>query len=432
MSKAVDKNLWLVHLVQLKKLFLKLSAYVELYLKQDWSLLPVPDFKLVARSEEITSHLNFMVAAVLLTATHSGKNLEYEKILELVIPSGLRREIQLIQDAFLTALEPKSPKSFQNSPRRTALNINTNNITPRVLFPSNLSSSDSESVTTFTIERTIEEFQEFDIKLQEIHQTDDGGKEDIVSTVVIDTYQYETLMVNETSHNSHDTSEFINLQNEIKLMEIKLSEMDKLLEKSKESEILQVETAQNFAETRLKLSETFQELRELQEKQEYEKIERSSFMAAFDHERQILDDQMEALKKGNDEKLIKIQDLSNEKQVLNDSINQKDEQIQFLQTSHFEKFVEAEEILKDELNQSKLDNSKLVKALRKARDHIINQDSLIKELKTTLQTSESRKSELLTSKDEELRFLRESFETERIAMNRVLTDLGTRIQKSNL
>ena len=126
-SQVVDKNLWLVHLVQSKKLFLKLSAYVELYLKQDWSLLPVPDFKLVAKSDEITSHLNFMVAAVLLTATHSGKNLEYEKILELVIPTSLRKEIQSIQDAFLMALEPKSPKSFTNSPRRTSLTTTVNN-----------------------------------------------------------------------------------------------------------------------------------------------------------------------------------------------------------------------------------------------------------------------------------------------------------------
>ena len=79
-----------------------------------------------------------------------------------------------------------------------------------------------------------------------------------------------------------------------------------------------------------------------------------------------------------------------------------------------------------------MDNSKLVKALKKARDHIINQDSLIKELKETLQTSELRKSELLKSKDEELQFLKESFERERIAINRVLVDLGSKIQKSNL
>ena len=85
--------MWLVHLVQLKKLFLKLSAYVELYLQQDWSLLPVPDFKLVAKSENDTAHLNFMVAAVLLTATHSGRNFQFENILDSIIPSNLRKDI---------------------------------------------------------------------------------------------------------------------------------------------------------------------------------------------------------------------------------------------------------------------------------------------------------------------------------------------------
>ena len=187
-----------------------------------------------------------------------------------------------------------------------------------------------------------------------------------------------------------------------------------------------------MSETQRKLSETFNELVQLKEKQEYEKIERSSLMAAFDHERQIADDQLELLKKEKIDDLIKIETFSNENNLLQDSIIVRDEQIQYLQEVQNENFVEAEEILKTELNQSKLDNSKLVKALKKARDHIINQDSLIKELKETLQTSELRKSELLKSKDEELQFLKESFERERIAMNRVLVDLGSKIQKSNL
>ena len=447
-SQVIDKNLWLVHLVQLKKLFLKLSAYVELYLKQDWSLLPVPDFKLVAKSDEITSHLNFMVAAVLLTATHSGKNLEYEKILEFLIPSSLRKEIQLIQDAFMIALEPKSPKSFPNSPRKTSLvlanNSNISSITPKVLFPSNLSSTTSlefESITSLTIEKTIDEFQEFDIKLQEIY--DSPAEKDDHPLQVVEFINCSITNINvpsgsnpDTSSDTSDTnlynSDLIGLQNEVKLLEIKLSEMDKLLQKSKDSENSQVQTIQNLSETQLKLSEAFEELRELKEKQEYEKIERNSFMAAFDHERQILDDHLEHLKKENNENRDKIEALSNENKNLRESVNEKDEQIRYVQTTQFEKFAETEEILKTELNQSILDNSKLVKALKKARDHIINQDSLIKELKETLQTSELRNSELLTSKDVELQFLRESFETERIAMNRVLVDLGTKIQKSNL
>lgn len=93
-----EKQLWLVHLVQLKKLFLKLSAFVELHLQQDWSLLPVPDFRMVARSETNTGHLNFIVAAVLLTATHSGKHGACQDILTAALSPSIRHAIQDIQD----------------------------------------------------------------------------------------------------------------------------------------------------------------------------------------------------------------------------------------------------------------------------------------------------------------------------------------------
>lgn len=73
-SPQADNSLWLVNLVQLKKLFLKLSSFVELHLKQDWSLMPVPDFKAVAQTTTDSAHLNFVVAAVLMTATHSGRS----------------------------------------------------------------------------------------------------------------------------------------------------------------------------------------------------------------------------------------------------------------------------------------------------------------------------------------------------------------------
>lgn len=85
-SSAVnDSSLWLVHLVQLKKLFLKLSSFVELFLHQDWSLLPVPDFKAVAKADvndPSNAHLNFIVAAVLLTASHSRRNGELLRVFE--------------------------------------------------------------------------------------------------------------------------------------------------------------------------------------------------------------------------------------------------------------------------------------------------------------------------------------------------------------
>ena len=395
-------------MVQLKKLFLKLSAYVELFLKQDWSLLPVPDFKLVAKSDEITSHLNFMVAAVLLTATHSGKNLEYERILELVIPTALRKEIKQVQDAFLMALEPKSPTSqVLNSPRRTSLRTDVDtSLKPRVLFPSNLS--------TLTIERTIEEFQEFDIKLQEIDNPVDKTDAEVTETTEIYdvTATSEITEITEISDIHTSSSSIIDLQNEIKLLEIKLSEMEKLLQKSKESELSQTQTLQNLSETQGKLSEALEELGQLREKREFERIERNSLMAAFDHEKQIVEDQLEVLKKEKNENMITIESMTTENKTLKDTLSQRDELIQLAQT---------------ELDQSKLDNSKLVKALKKARDHIQKQDILIKELKETLQTSESRASE----KDEELQFLKESFERERIAMNRVLVDLGSKIQKSN-
>ena len=80
------------------------------------------------------------------------------------------------------------------------------------------------------------------------------------------------------------------------------------------------------------------------------------------------------------------------------------------------------------LNELQFDNSKLVKALKKARDHIINQDSLMKDLQTELKTFQLQNSEL----SEEISCLKLSYETERNLMNRVLTELGNSIQKSNL
>lgn len=395
-SQSVDKNLWLVHLVQLKKLFLKLSAYVELYLKQDWSLLPVPDFKLVARSDEETSHLNFMVSAVLLTATHSGKNLEFEKILEFVIPTGLRKDIQLIQDAFMMALEPKSPKKLgTNSPRRTSLTptlitaFNTAGITPKVLFPSNL------AVETTTIES-------IDIKLQEIQENYTEVSEDYVSkqeevTISYSVIQNDNLVVQ--SDESAVDENYINLQNEVKLLEIKLAEMEKILQKQQETEASHIKT----------IYETIEEMRNLKERQEYEKLERNSLIAFFEEEKQILTDQIELLRSENDEKLQKFEILKRENQEMQEAKED---------TTKMESLV-------NELNESKLDNSKLVRGLKKARDHILKQDSMIKELKNALDTMEK-------SRNEEIESLKESFELERSEMNRVLIDLGTSIQKTNL
>lgn len=400
--------MWLVHLVQLKKLFLKLSAYVELYLKQDWSLLPVPDFKLVARSEETTSHLNFMVATVLLTATHSGKNVEYEKILEFAIPSSLRKDIQLIEDAFSMALEPKSPKSSTNSPRRTSLTVNNSlGIVPKVLFPSTLSSH----------------IDDLEIKVQDIQETE-VSKTDHQSTTI-------TNIMSETITVTSNSSELIDLQNEVKMLEIKISEKEKLLQKSKDSVDLHAETVKNLAETRLKLFEALEEVCQLKERQEYEKIERYSLMAAFDQERQVLEDKIELLSQENDEISSKLTNLSHENEVLNETIRLKDGKIQELeivQEQSHQQQQEVDQSVINELNESKIHNSKLVKALKKARDHIINQDLLLKELRTALQASELQNSAML----EEVNSLKSSYENERISMNRVLTDLGASIQRSHL
>lgn len=423
---------------------MKLSAYVELYLKQDWSLLPVPDFKLVARSDEITSHLNFMVAAVLLTASHSGKNVEFERILELVIPSSLRKDIQTIEDAFSMALEPKSPKSSTNSPRRTSLTVNNNlGIVPKVLFPSNLS---------FQIED-----DSFEIKVQEIQETEESEEVkiteiideslkisktiEITQSTTIDNYVTASAIVNPTA-NTNSTAELINLQNEIKLLEIKLSETDKLVQQSKEVEESHSESLQNLSETRLKLYESYEEMRLLKERQEYEKIERNSLMAGFDHERQILEDQIEHLTRENNEIFIKITNLQDENKFLKEEIEQKRSKAEELEREQkclyeqeiekrhqFEqerlqkqkRLQEEEQLTLNLLNESKLDNSKLVKALNKARDHIINQDSLIKELREALQESEIRE-----------RDLKSSYEQERTKMNQVLTELGNSIQRKSL
>lgn len=411
-SQNVDKNLWLVHLVQLKKLFLKLSAYVELYLKQDWSLLPVPDFKLVARSDLVTGHLNFMVAAVLLTATHSGKNLEFERILELVIPTGLRKDIQLIQDAFMMALEPKT---VTNSPRRTSLNTtNVTGLTPKVLFPTNLSMSLNENDYK-------EAFEFNEIKLQEIKEelviSDNKDKTkvyieeeeytvDYAEAEIIDSDIPTEVATSPTVETSYQNDE-INLRNEIKLMEIKLEEMEKVLNCQKESEILKTRN----------LFEIIEELRNLKERQEYEKIERNSLMAAFDQEKQILDDQIEILRKENYEANEKLLCLTNENEELKQNQENKKD---FININ-----LHNLQVMTDELNQSILDNSKLVKALKKARDHILKQDSMIKELKENLEESEK-------TREEEIKILKESFEFERNEMNRVLIDLGGKIQRTNL
>ena len=402
-SQNVDKNLWLVHLVQLKKLFLKLSAYVELYLKQDWSLLPVPDFKLVARSDHITSHLNFMVAAVLLTATHSGKNLEFERILELVIPSGLRKNIKLIQDAFMAALEPKK---LTNSPRRTSLtSIDVSGITPKALFTTNLSISVHEEYKESI------EFNE--IKLQEIQEERELSDTNECKEEHTDTKEYvmEVISVQRESEiqNEFEANRKVEAANQsaIILMQRKLEEMEKALNYQKETEAFQTKN----------LFEVIEELRNLKEKQEYEKIEKNSLMAAFDQEKQVLDDQIEILKKELSEAGKKLVTLTIENEELKkDQENRASDQDLGRENIQF---------LTDQLNQSKLDNSKLVKALKKARDHILKQDSMIKELKENLETAEK------TTK-EEIKCLRESFEFERQEMNRVLIDLGGRIQMTNL
>ena len=471
--------MWLVHLVQLKKLFLKLSAYVELYLQQDWSLLPIPDFKLVARSDESTSHLNFMVAAVLLTATHSGKNLEYEKILETVIPSSFRKDIQKIQDAFFMALEPKSPKLSINSPRKTSLTTNnTIGITPKVLFPSNLSTEhgaddiklqeikeeyvDKEDKHVDFVEQVEVIYEQSDHTNESTHDTyhftyenydntystydntystydntystydntyDNYGACDTNNLGNYTTTTSDNTTQNHSSNDNRDSSndnyidnkeDFINLQNEIKLLEIKLTEMEKVLQQQKETEISQ---SKILFETKNILMETTEELRNLKEKQEYEKIERNSLMAAFDQEKQILDDQIESLRNENYENSQKLTNLSTENQNLKRELQEICEIKESEENNNINDINNT--IVVEELNQSKLDNSKLVRALKKARDHILKQDSMIKELKETLEESEK-------SHEEEIKILRESFDLERNEMNRVLNDLGASIQRTNL
>jgi len=131
-------DLWLVHLVQLKKLFLKLSSFVELYLRQDWSLLPVPDFRSIAKGEvaepSTLGQLNFVVAAVLVTILHSsGVEADRPGIgrAQKLVAGALdcltqdkKNIIEHVQDWFLTALEPKA---MSNS------NRNSNSHSPRKL-----------------------------------------------------------------------------------------------------------------------------------------------------------------------------------------------------------------------------------------------------------------------------------------------------------
>ena len=396
--------------MQLKKLFLKLSAYVELYLKQDWSLLPVPDFKLVARSENWTSHLNFMVAAVLLTATHSGTNTEYVKILEFVIPSSVRNDISVIQDAFLLALEPKSPKkSFSNSPRKTSLNlgaINSLDVTPMALFPTTLSIVETGTEIE-KIEAKEEEIaiQQIEIKEQvpKINETDEV--EDLVSVVEADNHSIK----------SDYSNQLIELQNHVKILEIKLDEMEKVVQLSKDRESIHLETQNQLGLLKDRLNELIEELKLTKERHEYEKIERNALMASFDQERVILDEHIEMLRRDCAEKSTKICDLISE----NEALKQKNTN------------TDSDDV-KEELIQANLNNSKLVKALNKARDHIIKQDSLIFELKETLKLTESRYFTDLKGKDEVIEKMKESFLLERTEMTRIVGEIGTKIQRINL
>lgn len=410
--------MWLVNLVQLKKLFLKLSSYVELYLKQDWSLLPVPDFKLVAKSEEVTAHLNFMVAAVLLTATHSGRNRDFEGILDSVIPSDLRGNIQEIQEAFINALEPRS--TAPNSPRKTSLAASTfASITPKALFPppsnllnetngdSNISIEVECVSTTITTTNVIdEEIDCVDVTLQSIleeNREEFEAKELNELAIVVSSSRFHLEHNNELCPSNED---FLDLQNEIKILEIKLSqsqqEKDRLRRNEERHEI-----EMNEIKSLLRNIQT--ESSQMMERWEYEKIERNSLMVAFDQERYNLFEKIDALQQEKNELSIKIQELPVSTPI-SDDLN---------------------ENLLSELDECKRDNTKLVKSLKKARDHIINQDELIKELQTTLQLTESREAELITLK-EELKTVKELHERERNEMNRVLTDLGGKIQKFHI
>lgn len=419
-SQVTDKNLWLVHLVQAKKLFLKLSAYVELYLKQDWSLLPVPDFKLVARSESWTSHLNFMVAAVLLTATHSGTNPEFIRILDLVIPSAVRNDIRAIQDAFLLALEPKSPKkSFTNSPRRTSLNptaVNSLDITPKALFPTNLSIVENAKEVEETEEIRVQQIEIKAVKVQENVETE---VEDLIS--IIDNFHDNKI--------SSSSSELIESQNCIKILEIKLEELEKVVQASRERESIHLETENQLKMLKLRLIEMSEELKSTKERHEYEKIERNSLMASFDQERVILDEHIEMLRRENAEKNSKIHELTSEMELLHKADDTSD--ISHTNYDNYNSDCNNDE-LKEELNQANVNNSKLVKALNKARDHIIKQDSLISELKEALKSTESRYFADLKAKDESIQKLKESYSLERTEMNRIVGEIGVKIQRINL
>lgn len=433
-AKTVDVSLWLVNLVQLKKLFLKLSSYVELYLKQDWSLLPVPDFKLVAKSEDVTAHLNFMVAAVLLTATHSGRNREFEGILESVIPSDLRMKIKNIQEAFICALESRSAAA--NSPRKTSLMSPTQvPISPRVLFSSS-SLSESNATSPCLVQENptednvspkrfeVTEFEDeclVDVTLQSI--IDENAEEKFTEkteVTVTSRFYSET-----TSECSPLNEELVNLQNEIKILEIKLSQNQSEHDQARRSEERQQE---EICELRKLLQSLQSESSQMIERWEYEKIERNSLMVAFDQERHVLYERIDHLQQENEE-------LSKQLQESNESTAQLQEAEQTLikqqLTESLESFDSTTKELKDELEESRKDNTKLVKSLKKARDHIINQDELIKDLQSALQLSDSREIEIASLK-EELVSLKEFHERERTEMNRVLLDLGGKIQKTQI
>ena len=248
----------------------------------------------------------------------------------------------------------------------------------------------------------------------------------------------------------------INFENEIKILEIKESEMEKAISKFQEKEELNSEIEQNNLRMRINLLESQEQLDQLRERHEFERIERNSLMVSFDHERQILEETIDCLRQDRDETIFNLKSrcewlqetlskLTEEKEKLeseiyearhkpnietiienedaeNKNVTEQVSEETTVETSGEKENIPVAEFTEDitdtnlteqttnnttesnfdndnlmlmsELTRSKKDNSKLVKALKKARDHIIYQDSLIQELQEALQSEETETSEL--------------------------------------
>lgn len=401
-----------MHLVQLKKLFLKLSAFVELYLRQDWSLLPVPDFRTIAKGEvgdaAALGQLNFVVAAVLVTVLHSsgveadrpniGNGQKFVAGALDCLAGDKKAIVEQIQDWFLNALEPKavassnaananySPRKLSAAMLRPALPLigtklfEAHTEPPAPDQPTSPADSTSKTsdihLSTINVASSLKDDFEWNSSLNDEHES--LLKETdrlIISEGELDDLR-EALRLKD--------GELQMLQDANERLQLQLADEQRLNRLNMDRSVLLHDMEADLAQAQAQLRTAQNHLKVATEQLEREREERHAFLLNFDAERRLLEDKVAQLKTVLQEKEDEIASL------LESLAAQKEAST-------------AAAADADDLNKTKSDNYKLLECLKKARDHILKQSSLITHL---------QQAQLL----------------ERSEINSTLIDLGTAVQ----